>query len=206
MKSETQTKHKLAQVRFRHLKREIRNGLSRKSGNCKYNGVVELPVYGQIGVCLYGASGSWNGGSCDDSLGERAVKCPLFECSNSKEQLKNDFDDFLKSSDRAHVAARYPDMAALLWVLDLDGPDVGPDVPQESDTDALEEPDPPFVSSPLPDSVIDAVLDLHKAAESSQEPVSEPSEEPVPEALVLTQGVVSWFYILWSRFMRMLRG
>ena len=69
MRSEGQVKHKLAQVRFRHLKREIRNGLSRRSGNCKHNGVVELPVYGQVGVCLYGAAnlGSWNGGACDEA-------------------------------------------------------------------------------------------------------------------------------------------
>lgn len=121
MKTEGQIKHKLSQVRFRHLKREVRNGLSVKSENCSFNGLVSLPVYGEIGVCLHGAgSSSWNGGLCDSSTDNRAESCSLYHCSNTKDQLKSDFNMFLKSSDRAHIAERYPDMAALLWVLDTE--------------------------------------------------------------------------------------
>ena len=145
MKSDAQVKHKLNQVRFRHLKREIRNGLSKKASNCRHNGVVELPMYREVGVCLKGAEGAdWNGGACDDS-GDRASTCPLFECVHSKESIREDFDSFLRTSDRAHVGARYPDMAALLWVLEQnvpegESPTLGEDEPTEEDAKPLPSP------------------------------------------------------------------
>jgi len=124
MKPEGQVKHKLAQVRFRHLKREIRNGLSRRSLNCVHNGAVEMPGVGEVGVCLKGAeSGNWNGGVCDESVSDRAAQCPLFERCRSRNQIEDDFNAFLGSAERALIAERYPDMAALLWVLDLDRPE-----------------------------------------------------------------------------------
>jgi hypothetical protein len=125
MKSEGQIKHKLAQVRFRHLKRELRNGLSKRSENCQYNGVVDLPGHPEVGICLYKAEdpSQWNGGVCDSEMDDRPAKCPFFKSANTKDSLKESFDTFLDTADRARIAERYPDMAALLWVMDLDKPD-----------------------------------------------------------------------------------
>lgn len=154
MRPEGQIRHKLVQVRFRHLKREIRNGLSKRSSNCKYNGQIDLPGYERVGLCLYGATDpeQWNGGACDEVLGDRAARCPLFECVNSKEQIREDFNSFLESSDRAHVASKYPDMAALLWVLDLDKPGAMP-VPEDGEDEGDVPPEPPAPVEAPPASV-----------------------------------------------------
>lgn len=137
MKSEGQIKHKLAQVRFRHLKRELRNGLSRKSTNCQFNGTVDLPGRPCLGVCLYKAEdpAEWNGGTCDESLGDRAAQCPLFECLNTRELIKDEFESFLEKADRARIAERYPDMAALLWALDIEKAEGLPELEDDEATD-----------------------------------------------------------------------
>ena len=138
MKTEGRIKHKLSQVRFRHLKREVRNGLSRKSENCSFNGKIELPVLGQVGVCLHGAgTPDWNGGVCDGNLDNRAEGCSLYQCLNTKERLKSDFDEFLKTSEFGAIAERYPDMAALVWVLD-DMEETAREISEPTET--LEEP------------------------------------------------------------------
>lgn len=154
MKPEGQVKHKLAQVRFRHLKREIRNGLSRRSLNCVHNGAVEMPGVGEVGVCLKGAeSGNWNGGVCDESVSDRAAQCPLFERCRSRDQIEDDFNAFLGSAERALIAERYPDMAALLWVLDLDRPEGLVDLDDEGDPLSPEyHPTPEPVQEPASDS------------------------------------------------------
>jgi hypothetical protein len=135
MKSEGQIKHKLSQVRFRHLKRELRTGLSRKSLNCQFNGTVDLPGRACLGVCLYKAEDPsvWNGGACDESISDRASRCPLFECLNTKDLIRDEFDSFLEKADRAQIAARYPDMAALLWALDLEKAEDIPGLEEEDD-------------------------------------------------------------------------
>lgn len=135
MKTEGQVKHKLAQVKYRHLKREIRGGLSKKSGNCHFNGRVDLPGREGIGICLYraGDPSQWLGGTCDETVDDRAAQCPYFSGKHTKEQIKDDFNTFMESSDRAHIAERYPDMAALLWVLDLENPELGPEEAEEDE-------------------------------------------------------------------------
>lgn len=151
MKTEAQIKHKLSQVRFRHLKREVRTGLSRRPENCRHNGRINLPVYGPSGICLLKTEGAERV-LCDEILEDRAPSCDAFECLHSKGSLKKRFDDFLKSSDRAHIAEQYPDMAALLWVLDV------------------EHPEPP-----------DPIEDEDEPVERSEPVVDEPVERPEPE-------------------------
>lgn len=181
MKPEGQIKHKLAQVRFRHLKRETRTGLSRRSGNCKFNGLIDLPGHENLGVCLHSAEdpACWNGGSCDDTLDDRASRCPLFETLNTKESIRDEFDSFLEKADRAHIAERYPDMAALLWVLDLDKPG---DLPEEdeSELEGVQPTTPQPEAEPTPEV-------------APQPPAAEPAPaaaEPVPEELAEPQAAV----------------
>lgn len=129
MKTEAEVRHKLAQVRFRHLKRELRTHLSRKPSNCKHNGRVFLPVLGNVGICLAKTATSERQ-ICDSGLDNQAPDCSLFECGRTKEELRTEFDDFLANSDRAHIAERFPDLVALLWVLDS-GPEI--EEPEESE-------------------------------------------------------------------------
>lgn len=198
MKSEGQIKHKLAQVRFRHLKRELRNGLSRKSSNCQFNGTVDLPGRPCLGVCLYKAEdpAMWNGGTCDETLGDRAVHCALFECLNTKELIKDEFESFLEKADRARIAERYPDMAALLWALDIEKAEGLPELEDEEPLEA--EPSLEIkvavmktasVKSVLSDVVVSPVVpepDPEPAHESPDPPVvSEPDPAPSESSLQL---------------------
>lgn len=145
MKPEGQIRHKLVQVRFRHLKREIRGGLSRRPQNCSHNGTVASPS-GPFGVCLLGSDkpDSWNGTPCDERFGGdvRAGKCPYFDCVRSKDEIKQDFNAFLYDASLPEVAEKYPDMAALLWVLEEDSPPALPPEVEDSE-DGSVEPSPP---------------------------------------------------------------
>jgi hypothetical protein len=55
---------------------------------------------------------------------EKAGSCPYFECKNTKDSLKSAFVSFLRHANRAEVAERYPDLAALLWVLEMERDEV----------------------------------------------------------------------------------
>lgn len=177
MRTESQVKHKLSQVTFRHQKRELRTRLSKKSGNCSFQKKVGLPVLGSVGVCSYPMAGV---DLCDEIHGDtdRASKCPFFTCSSSKESIREEFTEFLSQSSRAQVAERYPDVAALLWVLDAD-----PGTLEVSDEDEeLSEPSP-----------------------SAEEPEAEEPEAEVesvalsiPEKGPWWKRVLSWLLGLWT--------
>lgn len=149
MKPEGQVRHKLVQVRFRHLKREIRGGLSRRPQNCSNNGTVNTPS-GPLGVCMLGAGSpaSWEGSPCDERHGgdSRAAKCPFFSPARTKDSLRDGFDGFLDGASLPEIAERYPDMAALMWVLDEDTP---PPAPSPEEDPEGEDPTPP-VEPPTP--------------------------------------------------------
>ena len=55
------------------------------------------------------------------SFKESQVTCP--DCDHSfhlkeKDAIKCEFHEFIETASRAEIAYRYPDMAALMWVLD----------------------------------------------------------------------------------------
>ncbi len=125
MKTVGQVLRKLKQIRFRHLKRELNDQLSQRSCNCAYN--VTLPPQGHDGytpyaLCAYGSSElqDWEPSYCDDAMddGLRSSSCPLFRVRRTRDQVQEDFQRSLSSKSLPEVARYYPDMAALLWVLD----------------------------------------------------------------------------------------
>jgi len=134
MKKVGAVKHKLNQVRFRHLKKRLENELRRCPGNCHFNAAVKDPRSPDpVGVCMYGvgASSQWQMKPCDDRFGgeAQAAICPWFQPKKSKDQIKIDFQNELDTLSLAEIAFQYPDMAALIWVLDVD------DVPAMTDED-----------------------------------------------------------------------
>jgi hypothetical protein len=125
MKTEGQVRHKLQQVTYRHLQREIRTALSRRPENCENNRRVKLPVMGsEVRFCTVMEDSDGDFVPCDERHGglERAAKCPQFACATTKESVKAEFAEFLSTSDVATIAAEYPDVAALLWTLDDTAP------------------------------------------------------------------------------------
>jgi len=93
--------------------------------------------------------GTWEGSPCDERYGgdARAAKCPLFACARTKEMLREGFDGFLDGASLPEIADRYPDMAALMWVLNEEVPPPAP----LTDEEPSEEPPPPPVEPPAPE-------------------------------------------------------
>ena len=124
MKSPGAITHKLKQVQYRHRAKELDKALAKEPCNCSFNKVLNLPDGSQIGVCLYKADSpqEWGGIVCDSDFGgsQLARECPFFSPAKTKEQVKQEFEDFVKSADIAEIAFRYPDMAALMWVLGVE--------------------------------------------------------------------------------------
>ena len=118
MKTEGSIKHKLKQVKYRIVQKAIRNSLSKKPCNCKHSGLVR----GSSGddlfyVCLLDSDKPklWEGTICDQSV---PPNCPFFKSEKTKEEIEQEIDDLLQSGDMGKIASVYPDIAALLWVLD----------------------------------------------------------------------------------------
>ena len=123
MRNQKEIQKKLSQVRFRHLKKMVRTGLSRRPCNCVHNttlGPGNIPSEPDVGVCSYKiAKGQEYDGVCDEKFGgrARAASCPVFEPHRDAVSIREEFDTFLNEADFGEIAYHFPDMAALLWVL-----------------------------------------------------------------------------------------
>lgn len=126
MKTPGAIRHKLNQVRFRYLSRYLEDNLKQVPCNCRFN--ASLPpntlVKDPPNLCLFGANdpNAWKASYCDERVdqGARAKGCPFFQPVVSKEELKSSFMEDLTQMRLSDVAYHYPDMAALLWVLDAE--------------------------------------------------------------------------------------
>jgi len=129
MKRESQVRHKLKQVTFRHRKKFVEAGLSRRPSNCSHNGVVRLPIHtgnrATIHICRFQhGQDDWNNRVCDSSMGGdlQARDCPFFESLHSVDSLKEAFNRKLglggEPVQAGVLAQEYPDIIALMWVLD----------------------------------------------------------------------------------------
>ena len=110
MKTSGEILQKLKQVKFRHLKRELSKRLRQEPSNCKNNVLVNTPT-GQVGVCKIDLQ------SCDPRFSNRADSCGAFEPLYEKEELKESLVEFFLSRPIHNIAIRFPDVAALLWVV-----------------------------------------------------------------------------------------
>lgn len=112
MKNDSAIRHKIKQVKFRHLKKEIENLLKPLPNNCSNNitgekfcrcGLQDQPIL-----------------ICDNKYhGDKvAESCPNFTPIYNKDKIKESLNNFFINSSVPDIAKRYPDMAALLWTLD----------------------------------------------------------------------------------------
>lgn len=125
MRDEATIRQKFKQVCFRHLKKLLKDNFRRQPPTCLYNKMV--PVGGdhtrQVGFCSHPEVK--NRPICDvrvEGCAEAARECPRWKARQDKERIKKVFYDLINSKERGKVAAEYPDVAALLWV--MDEPDV----------------------------------------------------------------------------------
>jgi hypothetical protein len=118
MKTEGSIKHKLKQVKYRIVQKAIRTSLSKKPCNCKHSGLVRGASGDDLFyVCLLDSDKPklWEGTICDQSV---PPNCPFFKVEKTKEEVEQEIEDLLQSGDMGKIASMYPDIAALLWVLD----------------------------------------------------------------------------------------
>lgn len=132
MKPEGAVRQKLKQVRFRHAKRELDDALTRTPATCEHNAVLDVPGVGEVGMCSL-----TRGVVCDAGRGaDLAPGCATYSCKYTKEGMK----EVLEAAFTApipEVAAKYPDAAALMWVLTDEN---------------LSDPAPTFMSDPFGES------------------------------------------------------
>ena len=149
MKTVGTIKHKINQVRYRHLKRQLEAELGQEPQNCLYNAELPdhavpassthrgAPAHKPLSICLYGADDpkTWRHTVCDERAdeGARAKKCEMFCARRTKDEVKRDFYTDLAAMTLPEVAYQYPDMAALLWVLDASDVDIPPGQDDPSD-------------------------------------------------------------------------
>jgi hypothetical protein len=185
VKSVGTIKHKLNQVRFRYLKKLIEAEFRPTPGNCRHN--VLLPKYASlepgsvtehppVGVCAYGMtdpSSGWPLSHCDERVdgGSRARSCDKFCPRRTKEEVKEDFRQKLDAMTFPEVAFNYPDMAALIWVLDTSDVSVPEDVPPPTPVVVSEEPDPPTDAGSPPAPLVEELP-------PSEPPRQEPPKKP----------------------------
>jgi hypothetical protein len=129
MKSEGNIRQKLKQAKYRHRQKFMEKALKRKPCNCKFNrSLSNVPnpfPYRGWGFCsLYiDDPEEWQGLICDDRMDKtnQAPDCPKFEFVLDPDELKDAFKDKFDSFSIGEIAAEYPDVAALMWVLDESG-------------------------------------------------------------------------------------
>lgn len=109
---------KLKQLLFRHRKHEIEQALSRAPETCAHNRPTVVAGCDDPGLPRICGHGSQVGLVCDlDYEGDaQALGCPLWEPARGADQIKADFRALVLEGPAA-VSKRYPDAAALMWVL-----------------------------------------------------------------------------------------
>lgn len=117
MRHEPSVQHKLKQVLYRHLQKHLRANFRRVPQSCRYNREVGDSA---VGVCIYQAEGRPRGMLCDARYEGIAVakSCSWFEPRHSAEEIKAEFRSIFEEPHRGLLGVAFPDVAALLWVLD----------------------------------------------------------------------------------------
>jgi hypothetical protein len=120
MKTEGQVRQQLKQVIFRHLKARLQDNFKRTPHRCRHNSDVELEPGQTVGICVYPQPDGPRGVPCDARLGgvEQAQGCDLFKPAKKKGAIKAEFQVLVGDRERGRLASEYPDIAALMWVLD----------------------------------------------------------------------------------------
>ena len=144
MKSEGAVKYKLKQVRYRLKQKAIRNGLSKKPCNCTHSGLVRGSASDALFyVCLLDSDKprEWDGTICDPSVPNT---CPFFKPWRTKESISSEIDGLIQGGEIGKIAAAFPDLAALLWVLgeDIDAGDSETEEQESGTSDGGERPSP----------------------------------------------------------------
>lgn len=122
MRLENRVRKQLNQVLYRHLQKILRANFKCRPHTCKYNRLTQVGEM-EVGVCDHPDAECSPIGTvlCDartDDGVQQAKECPFWEAVSTKDEIKDAFSDLIHSGDRGRIAIEYPDVAALMWVLD----------------------------------------------------------------------------------------
>ena len=143
MRSQSQIQHQLKQVAFRHLQKRLRALFKQRPETCLHNYTAVLNADGHsVQLCgLMRSDGVPRNVPCDERIPgctEMARECSLWEPLQTKDEVKGAFKELLDSGAPA-ISQEYPDIAALMWVLEeskapeIVAVDSGPpELPEES--------------------------------------------------------------------------
>ena len=150
MRKRAEVKQQLKQVTFRHLQKRLRDNFKRRPDSCRHNRQVVLDEDDGTVVHLCGHMddrGIPRNVVCDSRVpgcDDMARECPLWCALRSKQEVKDEFNEVVHSGSRGLIASEFPDIAALMWVLDdPDGVGVPSEDEQEAALDEDEDPEPP---------------------------------------------------------------
>ena len=128
VRSPSQIRQQLKQVLYRHLQRILRANYRKAPETCCYNRLEVVAGTGaRVGVCRWDGTNredvkaSPRGKVCDARVfgcQAMATSCSWWRPLREKTALKTEFRGLIASGDRGRIAASYPDVAALMWVLD----------------------------------------------------------------------------------------
>jgi len=116
-----QVSQQLKQAIFRHLQKELREAYRRTPERCRFNQEHDRKGSDSVRLCMYPDRDKNKPRRmiCDRSGWgglRQARECPQWEPKLDKEMIKARFRERL--ADPATRARTYPDIAALMWVLD----------------------------------------------------------------------------------------
>lgn len=124
MQAEGLVHQRLKQVLFRHLQKELRANFKCYPESCRHNRGEMLLAdgydEGAVGVCGYVREGKPLRIVCDSRIAggqEQARTCEWWTPLRDKKEIRQDFHKLISGSDLGAIASKYPDAAALMWVL-----------------------------------------------------------------------------------------
>lgn len=151
MKTEGKVRQKYKQAKFRARSSLLESRLAQKPCNCIYRSEVSTSTdTSRVVACNYGEiteNPEWGVSVCTPGI---CSGCPSFVASDRSDELKEGFNRLVESAERGEglgpLAATYPDLAALLWVV---GTDAAPSTDEEpAPEDQEPAPEDQEVSSP----------------------------------------------------------
>lgn len=126
LRSSSQVRQKLKQAMFRHLQRELQDNFKTIPEGCFHNHFTSIGGSPErVGICRFEGAlpddlVSPRGKVCDTRVAGcvmQARACKGWSALRTNVEIKTDFRN-LMMAERGVIAARYPDVAALMWVLD----------------------------------------------------------------------------------------
>ena len=126
MRNENQIQRQLNLVIRRHLQKMTRTNAKVVPDRCIHNKRVLLQPY-PIGFCAYLVDGKPRWIPCDlrvEGGADQVRDCAWWTPLKTEEQIREEFQQLLASKDRGRIAAEFPDVAALMWVLDDPAPNL----------------------------------------------------------------------------------